>query len=393
MDGHRSHMTQEISKFCDDNGIVLISLLPNSTHILQPADVSVFKPLKAGWVSEVRTWKFENFPKDVTRYTFGSILKLVFDKYATEATIKNGFRKTGLYPFDENNVDFTKCIPNRKHVTHENEHSKDYLKAVLREIENRIDKEELEIFSRTCRKNEEWSGHLESTNLYKIWKQIKSECENISSETCEKQQESKAKEHTANDANNGIEMIPESDSNKEAEIENDTNKENQMPPEPEASCSYTVNASKTPEDNKIGYIATPERSWKTPEGIQYKRYEDKEKEGYKIPTPFKKILVFPCTPENKPKRRKTIFPAVVSSGKYREYYQHEQQKKLEKNIKTKRTKIPQSREKLNSKNESSSDSEENVQYEDEDLDLSDNEEDLIPGKYVIIFYENEYFPG
>ncbi|KAB0799878.1 hypothetical protein PPYR_07758 [Photinus pyralis] len=82
--------------------------------ILSPADVAVFKPLKSGWATEVRKWKYENFPKDVTRSTFGTILKSVFDKYASHKTIQNGFRKSGLFPFDKNNVDYSKCIPNRK---------------------------------------------------------------------------------------------------------------------------------------------------------------------------------------------------------------------------------------------------------------------------------------
>ncbi|KAG5895651.1 hypothetical protein JTB14_008660 [Gonioctena quinquepunctata] len=38
LDGHRSHMTQTLSEFCQNNGIVLYALPPNTTHILQPAD-------------------------------------------------------------------------------------------------------------------------------------------------------------------------------------------------------------------------------------------------------------------------------------------------------------------------------------------------------------------
>lgn len=38
LDGHSSHL----SEFCSNTGIILISLFPNSTHILQPLDVSVF---------------------------------------------------------------------------------------------------------------------------------------------------------------------------------------------------------------------------------------------------------------------------------------------------------------------------------------------------------------
>ncbi|KAL7306097.1 hypothetical protein TKK_0001550 [Trichogramma kaykai] len=34
VDGHKSHLTMYLSKFCDDHGIILYSLLPNATHIL-----------------------------------------------------------------------------------------------------------------------------------------------------------------------------------------------------------------------------------------------------------------------------------------------------------------------------------------------------------------------
>ena len=48
MDGHKSHMTLELSKFCEENGIILYALPPSTIHIMQPADVSVkhVKPLK-----------------------------------------------------------------------------------------------------------------------------------------------------------------------------------------------------------------------------------------------------------------------------------------------------------------------------------------------------------
>jgi hypothetical protein len=46
VDGHRSHLTFNVSKFCAENGIILFALYPNATHILQPADVALFKPRK-----------------------------------------------------------------------------------------------------------------------------------------------------------------------------------------------------------------------------------------------------------------------------------------------------------------------------------------------------------
>ena len=58
MDGHKSLMTLELSKFCEENGITMYAL-PPSTHIMQPADVSVFKPLKTEWKKIVREWRLK----------------------------------------------------------------------------------------------------------------------------------------------------------------------------------------------------------------------------------------------------------------------------------------------------------------------------------------------
>ncbi|XP_020295118.1 uncharacterized protein LOC109860446 [Pseudomyrmex gracilis] len=46
VDGHKSHLTMHLSDFCSKNGIILYALPPNCTHIIQPADVSVFRPVK-----------------------------------------------------------------------------------------------------------------------------------------------------------------------------------------------------------------------------------------------------------------------------------------------------------------------------------------------------------
>lgn len=49
IDEHRSHMTLPLSQFCEQNGIILYALPPNTTHILQSVDVSVFRPMKQEW--------------------------------------------------------------------------------------------------------------------------------------------------------------------------------------------------------------------------------------------------------------------------------------------------------------------------------------------------------
>ncbi|KAJ8966802.1 hypothetical protein NQ314_003298 [Rhamnusium bicolor] len=70
VDGHKSHMSLELSKFCSNNGIISYALPPNATHLLQPADVAVFKPLKEYWRQEVREWQADNFNKVVTKSEF-----------------------------------------------------------------------------------------------------------------------------------------------------------------------------------------------------------------------------------------------------------------------------------------------------------------------------------
>lgn len=57
VDGHKSHMTMHLSEICDNKGIILYALPPNATHIMQPADVSVFRPLKAKWKDTIRQWQ------------------------------------------------------------------------------------------------------------------------------------------------------------------------------------------------------------------------------------------------------------------------------------------------------------------------------------------------
>jgi len=85
--------------------------LPNSTHILQPCDVSIFKPLKSYWKEVTRAHNL-NSKSPITKNNFGIIFKKAFDKVKPESII-NGFRTCGLYPFNPDAVDYNKCIPTR----------------------------------------------------------------------------------------------------------------------------------------------------------------------------------------------------------------------------------------------------------------------------------------
>nr|XP_023029870.1 uncharacterized protein LOC111517824 [Leptinotarsa decemlineata] len=112
VDGHKSHLSLELSTFCSDNQIILYALPPNTTHILQPADVSVFKPLKSNWKKQYGHGNPQNLNCVLTKSTFCPMLRDVLNDKSLPQAIKNGFRKCGLFPFDPEAVDFSKCVQN-----------------------------------------------------------------------------------------------------------------------------------------------------------------------------------------------------------------------------------------------------------------------------------------
>ncbi|KAI4466542.1 hypothetical protein MML48_2g00008462 [Holotrichia oblita] len=114
IDGHSTHLTYQLSELCRELQIITICLYPNSTRILQPADVAAFKPIKTGWRKGVLEWRRSN-PSDVlTKEKFCPILDKVIEKYSKEGNIRSGFRACGLYPFDENAIDYSKCLGHNK---------------------------------------------------------------------------------------------------------------------------------------------------------------------------------------------------------------------------------------------------------------------------------------
>lgn len=175
IDGHKSHITYEVSQLCIENQIILYAFHPNATHIIQPADLSVFRPLKKSWKTIVQDWKVATGNRVVTRAQFAPLLKSAFGT-TTEEIIRNAFCKCGLFPFNANAIDYTKCIKhaskhtvpvdiqlNKPQIEIRTEHLLFFESLMSR---NRV----MEFHAIPC--NESWNGDEAAKELFYVWRKI-----------------------------------------------------------------------------------------------------------------------------------------------------------------------------------------------------------------------------
>ncbi|XP_073957399.1 uncharacterized protein [Choristoneura fumiferana] len=188
VDGHKSHLTLHLSNFCSENGIVVVALYPNSTHILQPMDLSVFRPLKAHWKKAVTLWKMENLGKILRKENFAPVLQKALTNL-TKDCVQNGFRAGGLFPFGPDYIDMSKISKTEiETTTKTNPMQKEFMKYLEREIVNVFSAQKLQQFNKLYFENRntlEREIPDEDEALYLIWAKNKSEdalCHSISAD-------------------------------------------------------------------------------------------------------------------------------------------------------------------------------------------------------------------
>jgi len=171
LDGHSSLMTKHLSDFCSTHKIELIALYPNSTHILQPMDVSVFRPVKMAWKNIVNEYRVENNYEALRKEDFGSLIKKAIDSIDISKCLRNGFRVCGLYPLNADAIDYSKVTHNQNRNIQEmsfEEIQNDKCKIVLDFIRNNLDKNIINEFERNSNVDK-WRGKIEYTKLFELW--------------------------------------------------------------------------------------------------------------------------------------------------------------------------------------------------------------------------------
>jgi len=112
LDGHATH-TKNINliDLARENGVVMLCFPPHCTHRLQPLDVGVMKPISTYYDTEVTNWLRSNTPKVVTLKDIGEIFGKAYMKAATMSTAINAFKKTGIFPFNDNVFEDSDFMP------------------------------------------------------------------------------------------------------------------------------------------------------------------------------------------------------------------------------------------------------------------------------------------
>jgi hypothetical protein len=110
LDGHNSHVTLEVVQVAMNKGLDIVTLPAHTSHALQPLDVSCFKPFKTAFRQVRDAWTLGNEGKKVEKRDLCEWTARSLEKALTPKNIKSGFRKTGIWPLDQQAVN-NKLLP------------------------------------------------------------------------------------------------------------------------------------------------------------------------------------------------------------------------------------------------------------------------------------------
>ena len=99
MDGHSAHYCPEVIRAAAAEKVVLFTLPPHTTHLLQPLDKGCFAPLKAEWRKCCQEFFAKNPGQVISRYDFNDIFREVWMNGMSMQNIISAFKTTGVYPF------------------------------------------------------------------------------------------------------------------------------------------------------------------------------------------------------------------------------------------------------------------------------------------------------
>ena len=113
-DGHETHMNYEVRQLALKHDIVIAKIPPHTTHLLQPLDLAVFKPLKEAY-DRFAHLLFISERRYVTKRDFPDLVAKTWKAFKPQFA-RNGFKKAGIVPFCRNAIDIQSLAPSNPFV-------------------------------------------------------------------------------------------------------------------------------------------------------------------------------------------------------------------------------------------------------------------------------------
>ena len=111
IDGAKVHLSIEASEYCSRNNIILYTLYPNATHIIQPLDLVLMGSVKSTYKEEMRKWLVNHVGETFDKYRFVEVFKETYMRSCNVTNAVQGFEKAGIAPWNPQKVKTSKLFP------------------------------------------------------------------------------------------------------------------------------------------------------------------------------------------------------------------------------------------------------------------------------------------
>lgn len=115
VDGCGSHLSLDVLEFCKEQEIVLMTMYPNATNIIQPLDNGVFTQLKILW-NAFLLQKYQLLTFVVNNRNFAHTLKEFIESRSHHLTspIQSAFKECGIHPWSVKGIQLENLLQNSR---------------------------------------------------------------------------------------------------------------------------------------------------------------------------------------------------------------------------------------------------------------------------------------
>ena len=101
LDGHYSHTRNiDVIEIARSNYVSILCIPPHTSHKMQPLDLTFMSPFKTYYSQQIQIWLKQNPGRIINSYQISKLMCPAYLKSATAEISVNGFRKSGICPFN-----------------------------------------------------------------------------------------------------------------------------------------------------------------------------------------------------------------------------------------------------------------------------------------------------